>query len=158
MVVDSKRTFTPIQPTEHMLFIFLYSIVINRNHSNIRALLCNDNAVAIKVNKQANTKETKPIQTSCITIRHSCFFECLKHLKTLGEVFTQCDTRQIRLGELYIGNDFFVEYFLSGTRQLYILCRVSFYTECFALSKLDLCRVSYFVKSSTRQSMLCECR
>jgi hypothetical protein len=43
--------------------------------------------------------------------------------KTLGEGFAECDTRQRELGELYIGNDFFAEYFLSGTRQ--ILCRVS---------------------------------
>jgi hypothetical protein len=28
-----------------------------------------------------------------------------------------CYTRQITLGELYIGNDLFAEYFLSGTRQ-----------------------------------------
>jgi hypothetical protein len=37
--------------------------------------------------------------------------------KTLGEVFVECDTRQRELGELYIGNSFFAEYFLSGTRQ-----------------------------------------
>jgi hypothetical protein len=42
--------------------------------------------------------------------------------KTLGEGFAECDTRQRRLGELYIGNDFFADYFLSGTRQR--LCRV----------------------------------
>jgi hypothetical protein len=34
--------------------------------------------------------------------------------KTIGECFAECDTRQKKLGELYIGNDFFVEYFLSG--------------------------------------------
>jgi hypothetical protein len=33
---------------------------------------------------------------------------------TLDEGFVDCDTRQKRLGELYIGNGFFVEYFLSG--------------------------------------------
>jgi hypothetical protein len=40
-----------------------------------------------------------------------------KAYKTLGEGFAECDTRQRKLDELYIGNDFFVEYFLSGTRQ-----------------------------------------
>jgi hypothetical protein len=30
---------------------------------------------------------------------------------------TECDSRQRGLGELYIDNNFFVEYFLSGTRQ-----------------------------------------
>jgi hypothetical protein len=40
-----------------------------------------------------------------------------KAWKTLGEGFAECDTRQRELDELYIGNGFFVEYFLSGTRQ-----------------------------------------
>jgi hypothetical protein len=31
-----------------------------------------------------------------------------KAWKTLGEGFTECDTRQKRLGELYISNDFFL--------------------------------------------------
>jgi hypothetical protein len=39
-----------------------------------------------------------------------------KAWKRLGEDFADCDTRQRKLGELYIGNDFFAEYFLSGTR------------------------------------------
>jgi hypothetical protein len=34
--------------------------------------------------------------------------------KTLGEGFAECDTRQKSPDELYIGNDFLVEYFLSG--------------------------------------------
>jgi hypothetical protein len=34
--------------------------------------------------------------------------------KTLGKA---CDTRQRELGEPYIGNGFFAEYFLSGSRQ-----------------------------------------
>jgi hypothetical protein len=34
--------------------------------------------------------------------------------KTLGKA---CDTRQRELDEQYIGNDIFVEYFLSGSRQ-----------------------------------------
>jgi hypothetical protein len=42
--------------------------------------------------------------------------------KTLGEVFAECGTRQRELGEQYIDNRFFAEYFLSGTRQR--LCRV----------------------------------
>jgi hypothetical protein len=33
-----------------------------------------------------------------------------KGWKTLGEVFAECDTRQRRLGELYIDNGFFVEH------------------------------------------------
>jgi hypothetical protein len=40
-----------------------------------------------------------------------------KARKTLGKVFAECDTRQRDLSEQYIGNDFFAEYFLSGTRQ-----------------------------------------
>ena len=36
---------------------------------------------------------------------------------TLGKSFAECNTRQRTLGELYIGNDLFVEYFLSDTRQ-----------------------------------------
>jgi hypothetical protein len=37
--------------------------------------------------------------------------------------FAECNTRQKSIGELYIGNDFFAEYFLSVTRQR--LCRAS---------------------------------
>jgi hypothetical protein len=47
--------------------------------------------------------------------------------KTLGEVLAECDTRQRELGELYIDNRFFVEYFLSSTQQK--LCRVSLGTR-----------------------------
>jgi hypothetical protein len=36
--------------------------------------------------------------------------------KTLGEGFAECDTWQRELDKLYNGNDFFAEYFLSGTR------------------------------------------
>jgi hypothetical protein len=43
---------------------------------------------------------------------------------TLGKGFAECHTRQRTLGELYIDNSLFAEYFLSGTRQR--LCRVSF--------------------------------
>jgi hypothetical protein len=46
-----------------------------------------------------------------------------KAWKTLSKSFVECDTRQRRLGELYIVNGFFAEYFLSGSRQR--LCRVS---------------------------------
>jgi hypothetical protein len=43
-------------------------------------------------------------------------FEALgKAWKTLGEGFAECDTQQRELDELYIGNGFFAEYFLSGT-------------------------------------------
>jgi hypothetical protein len=41
---------------------------------------------------------------------------------TLGKGFAECNTRQRTLGELYIGNSLFAEYFLSGTRQRF--CRV----------------------------------
>jgi hypothetical protein len=41
-----------------------------------------------------------------------------KACKTLGEGFTEYHTRQRRLSRLYIGNCLFVEYFLSGTRQI----------------------------------------
>jgi hypothetical protein len=34
--------------------------------------------------------------------------------KTLGKLFAECDSRQRSLDELYIGNGFFAEYFLSG--------------------------------------------
>jgi hypothetical protein len=47
--------------------------------------------------------------------------------EALGKVFVECDTRQRKLGEQYISNDFFAEYFLSGTRQR--LCRVSLGTR-----------------------------
>jgi hypothetical protein len=36
---------------------------------------------------------------------------------TLGKGFAECNTRQRTLGELYIGNSLFAEYFLSDTRQ-----------------------------------------
>jgi hypothetical protein len=40
-------------------------------------------------------------------------------LKTLGKGFTECSTRQRRLGKQCIGKeDFFAEYFFSGTRQI----------------------------------------
>jgi hypothetical protein len=38
-----------------------------------------------------------------------------KAWKTLGEGFAECDTRQRELGELYIGNGFFAEYFYRVT-------------------------------------------
>jgi hypothetical protein len=34
---------------------------------------------------------------------------------TLGKCFAECNTRQRTLGELYIGNNLFAEYYLSGT-------------------------------------------
>jgi hypothetical protein len=37
-------------------------------------------------------------------------------LEALGKVFAECDTLQRELGEQYISNNFFAEYFLSGTR------------------------------------------
>jgi hypothetical protein len=37
--------------------------------------------------------------------------------KTLDKGFTECRTRQRRLGKQYIGRGFFVEYFFSGTQQ-----------------------------------------
>jgi hypothetical protein len=40
-----------------------------------------------------------------------------KSWKTLGKAFVECDTRQIKLSELYINNGFFAEYFLSVTWQ-----------------------------------------
>jgi hypothetical protein len=44
-----------------------------------------------------------------------------KVCKTLGEGFVEYDTRQRELGELYIGNNLFAEYFLSGTRQIKVV-------------------------------------
>jgi hypothetical protein len=38
--------------------------------------------------------------------------------KTFGEGFAECDTRQRELSELYIGNNFFAEYFLSDHKGL----------------------------------------
>jgi hypothetical protein len=52
---------------------------------------------------------------------------------SIGEVFAECDTRQRELDELYIGNDFFAEYFLSGTRQSVsrgTLSKSTFFAEC----------------------------
>jgi hypothetical protein len=46
---------------------------------------------------------------------------------TLGKGFTECNTRQRTLDELYIDNGLFAEYFLSGTRQR--ICRVPFDTR-----------------------------
>jgi hypothetical protein len=46
---------------------------------------------------------------------------------TLGKGFAECNTRQITLGELYIGSGLFAEYFMSGTRQR--ICRVPFDTR-----------------------------
>jgi hypothetical protein len=40
-----------------------------------------------------------------------------KTWKTLDEGFAECDTQKRRLGELYIGNNFFAMYFLLDTRQ-----------------------------------------
>jgi hypothetical protein len=59
-----------------------------------------------------------------VTTRHIYFVKCSldKAWKTLDKVFAECDSRQRSLSELYIGNSFFDEYFLSGTRQR--LCRV----------------------------------
>jgi hypothetical protein len=48
---------------------------------------------------------------------HRMFEALNKALKTLDEGFAECDTRQRELVELFIGNDFFAEYFLSGTQQ-----------------------------------------
>jgi hypothetical protein len=45
------------------------------------------------------------------------FAQCLKHSVNLGKHSAKVDTRQRKLGELYIGDDFFSEYFLSVTRQ-----------------------------------------
>jgi hypothetical protein len=56
------------------------------------------------------------------------FAKCLKHSAkslpsvALGKVFAECGTRQRELGEQCIGNGFFADYFLSGTRKK--LCRV----------------------------------
>jgi hypothetical protein len=50
-----------------------------------------------------------------------------KARKTLGKVFAECNTQQRTLGELYIGNDLFAEYFLSDTRQR--ISRVPFGTR-----------------------------
>jgi hypothetical protein len=51
----------------------------------------------------------------------------VKAWKTLGEGFAECNTRQRKLDELYIGNDFFAEYILSSTQQR--LYRVSTGTQ-----------------------------
>jgi hypothetical protein len=53
--------------------------------------------------------------------RTHCFAECFKHSidkgqKTLDKLFARCDSRQRVLGEPYIGNGFFAEYFLLCTQ------------------------------------------
>jgi hypothetical protein len=50
-----------------------------------------------------------------------------KAWKTLDEGFADCDTQKRRLGELYIGNNFFAMYFLSDTQQT--LCQVPLGTQ-----------------------------
>jgi hypothetical protein len=47
-----------------------------------------------------------------------------KALKTFGKGFIECDTRQRKLDELYIGNGLFAEYFLSGTQQRLAECHL----------------------------------
>jgi hypothetical protein len=90
-----------------------------------------------------------------------------KARKTLGAVFAECDTRQRELSKQYISNDFFTDYFLSGTRQR--LCRVpvgtrqrkatvtapdngdNTFTECpliHSAKKLALCQVSTSLHSA----------
>jgi hypothetical protein len=50
-------------------------------------------------------------------------FEALgKAYKTLGEGFAECDTRQIKLGKLYIGKDFFAEYFYRALGKVFAEC------------------------------------
>nr|ACG46625.1 hypothetical protein [Zea mays] len=39
-----------------------------------------------------------------------------KAWNALSKVFAECSTQQREFDELYIGNSFFAEYFLSGTR------------------------------------------
>jgi hypothetical protein len=89
---------------------------------------------------------------SCFTTGHSSFAECRRHsakailhsvkalpsataslpntfCRALGKKIAECHLTLDKetLGELYIGNSFFAEYFLSGTRQK--ICRVSFDTR-----------------------------
>jgi hypothetical protein len=89
-----------------------------------------------------------------------------KALKTLDKGFTECHTRQRRLGKQCIGKAFFAEYFFSGTRQTVHVCRV-FDTrqtclcrlwscaECPALGKSARYREPYFAECGYRQSLLC---
>jgi hypothetical protein len=46
-----------------------------------------------------------------------------KAWKILGKIFVECDTRQRSLGELYIDNDLFVEYFCQALGK-------DFFAEC----------------------------
>jgi hypothetical protein len=69
-----------------------------------------------------------------------------KARKTLGKVFAECDTRQRDLGEQYIGNDFFAEYFLSDTQQR--LCRVTLGTRQ---------RKAAFTAPGNRDGVFAEC-
>jgi hypothetical protein len=45
----------------------------------------------------------------------------VKAQKTLNKLFAECDSQQRGFAEIYIGNNFFIEYFLWGTRQS--ICR-----------------------------------
>jgi hypothetical protein len=44
-----------------------------------------------------------------------------KAWKTLDELFAECDSQQRSLGKLYIDNGLFVEYFLLGTIECYLV-------------------------------------
>jgi hypothetical protein len=42
--------------------------------------------------------------------------------EALGKGFAECDTRQRKLGKLYIGNDFFAEYFYRALGKVFAEC------------------------------------
>jgi hypothetical protein len=72
-----------------------------------------------------------------------------KARKTLGKIFAECGTRQIKLDEQYIENGFFVEYFLPGIRQRF-LCRVYFCVNRPALGKRARYREQVFPECTTK--------
>jgi hypothetical protein len=79
----------------------------------------------------------------------SSIWSTQQSLKTLDEGFTECDTRQRELCELYIDNGFFAEYFLSGTRQRKVVVTAAgngdgVFAECkrwHSAKSFRLCRV-----------------
>jgi hypothetical protein len=83
------------------------------------------------------------------TTGNNFFAECLTHSAKPRKHSAKADTRQRKLDELYIGNGFFAEYFLSGTRQRKVAVAAlgngdGAFAECpqsGTRQRLSLCRV-----------------
>jgi hypothetical protein len=83
--------------------------------------------------RRARIITLSPAASHFYVVPHSLFHTLIyKHIilyrKTLGEVFAECDTRQISLGKLYID-------------QQWLLCRVLFVGQDFYYRNSVFCRV-----------------